>query len=56
MVFKVPSLRGLASRAPYFHGGTAENLDKVLDHYKKSLGFEFTSDERDALIAFLTAL
>jgi cytochrome c peroxidase len=54
--FKVPSLRGLASRAPYFHGGTAENLDKVLDHYKDALGFRFTSDERDALIAFLTAL
>jgi cytochrome c2 len=54
--FKVPTLRGLASRAPYFHGGTAENLEKVLDHYKDSLGFEFTSEERDALVAFLKAL
>jgi cytochrome c peroxidase len=54
--FKVPNLRGLVSRASYFHGGTAESLDKVLDHYKKALGFKFTSEERAALIAFLTAL
>jgi cytochrome c2 len=54
--FKVPTLRGLASRAPYFHGGTAENLEEVLDHYKDMLGFDFTSEERDALVAFLRAL
>lgn len=54
--FKVPNLRGLVSRAPYFHGGTARSLEEVLDHYKDALGFQFTSDERDALIAFLRAL
>jgi mono/diheme cytochrome c family protein len=54
--FKVPNLRGVASRAPYFHGGTAETLEKVVDHYKDALGFQFTSDERDALVAFLRAL
>jgi cytochrome c peroxidase len=54
--FKVPNLRGLASRAPYFHGGTADTLEKVVDHYKDALGFDFTSEERDALVAFLKAL
>jgi cytochrome c peroxidase len=55
-LFKVPNLRGLASRAPYFHNGIAENLEKVVKHYKDALGFDFTSDERDDLIAFLKAL
>ncbi len=54
--FKAPNLRGLASRAPYFHGGTADTLEKVVDHYRDELGFRFTSDERDALVAFLRAL
>jgi cytochrome c peroxidase len=54
--FKVPTLRGLASRAPYFHGGIADTLEKVVDHYQNNLGFVFTSQERDDLVAFLKAL
>jgi cytochrome c peroxidase len=56
--FKVPSLRGLSARAPYFHNGIAANLDEVVRHYETELGFKFDEQpgDRAALIAFLEAL
>jgi cytochrome c peroxidase len=54
--FKVPSLRGVASRAPYFHNGIAPTLKDVVRHYEAALGFVFTEPERDDLVAFLEAL
>lgn len=54
--FKVPSLRGLSARAPYFHNGTAATLDDVVLHYQQALGFQFTPEQRAALVAFLQAL
>lgn len=54
--FKGPVLRGLAGRAPYFHNGSAEDLDAVLDFYEDRFGVSFTEQERQDLIAFLNAL
>jgi hypothetical protein len=54
--FKTPSLRGVAARAPYFHNGIAPTLRDVVLHYEAALGFKFTPDERDDLVAFLEAL
>ena len=56
--FKVPSLRGVVARAPYFHNGIAANLDEVVRHYEMELGFAFDpqTGDREALIAFLEAL
>lgn len=54
--FKVPNIRGLASRAPYFHDGSAATLLDVIRHYEQALGFDFTSDEEQDLVAFLAAL
>lgn len=54
--FKVPSLRGLSARAPYFHNGTAATLDDVILHYQRALGFQFTPKQRAALVAYLQAL
>ena len=54
--FKTPSLRGLAARAPYFHGGIAGDLAAVVRHYEAELGFDFTPDEEADLVAFLKAL
>jgi cytochrome c peroxidase len=54
--FKTANLRGLASRAPYFHGGTAETLEDVIEHYETQLGFSFTSAEEADLVVFLKAL
>ena len=54
--FKTMNIRGLASRAPYFHGGTAETLHDVVTHYEEKLGFDFTEQEEEDLVAFMNAL
>ena len=54
--FKTPNLRGLAARAPYFHGGIAGDLAAVVHHYEAALGFDFTPAEEADLVAFLKAL
>jgi hypothetical protein len=54
--FKTPSLRGVAARAPYFHNGSAPTLNDVVRHYEAALGFVFTPEERNDLVAFLEAL
>lgn len=54
--FKTPNIRGLASRAPYFHNGIANTLLDVVRHYETALGFDFTPAEEADLVAFLTAL
>ena len=53
---KGPILRGLASRAPYFHNGSAESLGDVIDFYNKRFNVGFTPQEKSDLVAFLSAL
>lgn len=55
-MFKTPSLRGVSARAPYFHNGIAPTLKDVVIHYEVALGFVFTRQEREDLVAFLEAL
>jgi cytochrome c peroxidase len=54
--FKTSNLRGLSSRASYFHGGTADTLEAVVQHYETELGFDFTPEEEADLVAFMKAL
>ena len=54
--FKVPSLRGLAARAPYFHNGAADNLGQVVGFYDRRFRIGLNPQDRDDLIAFLEAL
>jgi cytochrome c peroxidase len=53
---KGPILRGLASRAPYFHNGAAPDLEHVVDFYDTRFGIGFTKEERAALVSFLKKL
>jgi cytochrome c peroxidase len=53
---KGPTLRGLASRAPYFHNGSADSLDEVVDFYNQRFSIGLTPDEKKDLVAFLNAL
>lgn len=55
-LFKTPTLRALAARAPYFHNGIAATLEDVVRHYEKHFGFRFTDEERADMVAFLSAL
>jgi cytochrome c peroxidase len=53
---KGPILRGLASRAPYFHNGSADSLSDVIDFYENRFHIGLTPQEKQDLIAFLSAL
>ena len=53
---KGPTLRGLASRAPYFHNGAADSIDEVISFYDRRFHIGFTSQEVGDLKAFLQAL
>ena len=54
--FTVPTLRAMASRAPYFHDGSANTLSDALDFYKKRFNVKLEGGEHDDLLNFLTAL
>lgn len=53
---KGPILRGLASRAPYFHNGSADTLLDVVNFYDKRFGIGFSDQDKRDLVAFLQAL
>ena len=54
--FRAPPLRGLASRAPYFHDGQAATLNDVIDHYNERFSLGLTTQQTGDLAAFLNAL
>jgi cytochrome c peroxidase len=54
--FKGPVLRALASRAPYFHNGSADNLNDVVDFYNQRFAIGLTRAEIADLVAFLKVL
>jgi len=53
---KVPLLRGLAARAPYFHNGSAANLQQLVNFYDSRFGMGLTPAQKTDLINFLNAL
>ena len=55
--FKVPTLRNIELTAPYFHDGSAKDLEsavKTMSEYQ--LGYPLTNDEIKKLVAFLKTL
>jgi cytochrome c peroxidase len=54
--FKGPVLRALAARAPYFHNGSAADLEQVVDFYDTRFKIGFTDRDKADLVAFLGAL
>ena len=54
--FKGPILRGLASRAPYFHNGSARTIADVVNFYDVRFNMNLTRTEKSDLEAFLAAL
>ena len=53
---KGPILRGLASRAPYFHNGSAATLLDVVNFYDQRFGLGFKEKQKIDLVNFLNAL
>ena len=54
--FRVPPLRGLAARPPYFHDGQARTIDAVIRYYERRFDLGLSHRERFDLEAFLGAL
>jgi len=56
-IYKVPTLRNIALTAPYFHDGSVSTLEEALRKMAyHNLGFDLTTDEIEALSAFLRTL
>ena len=53
---KGPILRGLASRAPYFHNGSAATLRDAVDFYDNRFHLGLNEQEKQDLVAFLQSL
>lgn len=54
--FKTPNLRGAAARAPYFHDGSARDLDAVVRFYDRRFRMGLNPQEIADMAAFLKAL
>ncbi|HJR68606.1 MAG TPA: hypothetical protein VKA43_01055, partial [Gammaproteobacteria bacterium] len=48
--------RGLAARAPYFANGSAATLRELVDFYDRRYDIGYSEQERQDLVAFLSAL
>jgi hypothetical protein len=53
---KVPILRGLAARAPYFHNGSATSLAQVVSFYNARFKMGLNPNQKADLVNFLSAL
>lgn len=49
-------LRGLASRGPYFHNGSAATLEEVVEFYNTRFQMNLTAQEKRDLVNFLKTL
>jgi cytochrome c peroxidase len=53
---KGPILRGLESRAPYFHNGGAKTLADAVEFYNQRFNMNLSDADKAALVAFLRTL
>jgi cytochrome c peroxidase len=53
---KVPGMRGLAARAPYFHNGSAATLMDVVNFYVQRFNLLMTNQQKADLVAFMSTL
>jgi cytochrome c peroxidase len=54
--FRAPPLRGLAARAPFFQDGKARDIKEVVEFYHHRFDLDLDGEQRDDLVAFLSAL
>jgi mono/diheme cytochrome c family protein len=54
--YRTTPLRGLWQHPPYFHDGSAKELDDVVDHYDKVRKLQLTSGQKKELVEYLKTL
>jgi len=53
---KRPILRGVAARAPYFHGGNAATLTALVEFYNVRFNIGLSAQDVTDLVNFLNSL
>jgi cytochrome c peroxidase len=53
---KGPVLRGIPARAPYFHNGSAPDLEHLVNFYNSRFNMNLSDEQKDQLVAFLKTL
>ncbi len=53
---KIPGMRGLASRPPYFHNGSASTLMDVVNFYDQRFNMLLSDGQKADLVAFMSTL
>jgi len=53
---KVPSLRGIESRSPYFHNGSEDDIAQLIRFYDRRFQIGLSANEIADMEAFLKAL
>jgi hypothetical protein len=54
--YRTSPLRGIWQHPPYFHDGSAPNLDAVVDHYDRVRGLNLSAQQKLDLVEFLKSL
>ena len=54
--YRTTPLRALWQHAPYFHDGSAETLEDVVDHYNAVLGLGLDAQQKIDLVEYLKSL
>jgi mono/diheme cytochrome c family protein len=54
--YRTTPLRGLWQHPPYFHDGSAQTLNDVVDHYDKERTLKLTTKEKTDLVEYLKTL
>jgi mono/diheme cytochrome c family protein len=54
--YRTTPLRGLWQHPPYFHDGSAKDLEDVVEHYDRALSLELGDLQRQDLVEYLKSL
>jgi len=54
--YRTTPLRGLQHHPPYFHDGSAQSLDDVVQHYQRARSLDLTQEQRKDLVEYLKTL
>jgi cytochrome c peroxidase len=54
--YRTTPLRALWQHAPYFHDGSAETLEDVVEHYDGALKLRLTPRQKADLVEFLKSI
>ncbi|MBC8024978.1 MAG: c-type cytochrome [Steroidobacteraceae bacterium] len=55
-MYRATPLRALWQHPPYFHDGSAKDLDDVVEHYDKTLSLKLGNDQQADLVEYLKSL